>query len=49
MGYAYAYLYHQVQFETEATEIRIAGYVAVLEEDGLPVPKENFETFLVLV
>ncbi len=27
----------------------IAGYVAALEEDGLPVPEENFETFLVLV
>ncbi|MEH2372909.1 type II toxin-antitoxin system HicB family antitoxin [Nostoc sp.] len=25
----------------------IAGYVAALEEDGLPVPEENFETFLV--
>ncbi|MEH2364066.1 type II toxin-antitoxin system HicB family antitoxin [Nostoc sp.] len=27
----------------------IAGYVAALEEDGLSVPEENFETFLVLV
>lgn len=27
----------------------IAGYVAALEEDGLPVPEENFETFLVVV
>ncbi|MEH1937793.1 MAG: hypothetical protein V7L14_29620 [Nostoc sp.] len=27
----------------------VAGYVAALEEDGLPVPEENFETFLVLV
>ncbi|MBN3873406.1 type II toxin-antitoxin system HicB family antitoxin [Nostoc sp. JL33] len=27
----------------------ISGYVAALEEDGLPVPEENFETFLVLV
>jgi predicted RNase H-like HicB family nuclease len=27
----------------------IAGYVAALEEDGLPVPEDNFETFLVLV
>ena len=27
----------------------IAGYVAVLEEDGLPVPEENFETLVVAV
>ncbi|MBC6435214.1 type II toxin-antitoxin system HicB family antitoxin [Nostoc sp. HG1] len=27
----------------------ISGYVAALEEDGLPVPEDNFETFLVLV
>ena len=27
----------------------IAGYVAALEEDGLPVPAENFETLLVVV
>jgi predicted RNase H-like HicB family nuclease len=27
----------------------ISGYVAALEEDGLPVPEENFEAFLVLV
>ncbi|MEH2193094.1 MAG: type II toxin-antitoxin system HicB family antitoxin [Nostoc sp.] len=27
----------------------IAGYIAALEEDGLPVPEDNFETFLVLV
>ncbi|MCW5312617.1 hypothetical protein GTQ43_01725 [Nostoc sp. KVJ3] len=27
----------------------IAGYIAALQEDGLPVPEDNFETFLVLV
>jgi predicted RNase H-like HicB family nuclease len=27
----------------------ITGYIAALEEDGLPVPKENFEAFLVVV
>jgi predicted RNase H-like HicB family nuclease len=27
----------------------IAGYVTALEEDGLLVPEENFETFLVVV
>lgn len=27
----------------------IAGYVAALEEDGLPVPEDRFETFLVVV
>ncbi|RUR79161.1 type II toxin-antitoxin system HicB family antitoxin [Chlorogloeopsis fritschii PCC 9212] len=27
----------------------ISGYVAALEEDGLPVPEEKFETFLVVV
>lgn len=27
----------------------IAGYIVALEEDGLPVPEDNFETFLVLV
>jgi predicted RNase H-like HicB family nuclease len=27
----------------------IAGYVAVLKEDGLPVPEENFETLVVAV
>ncbi len=27
----------------------IAGYIAALEEDGLPVPEENFETLLVVV
>jgi predicted RNase H-like HicB family nuclease len=27
----------------------IAGYVTALEEDGLSVPEENFETFLVVV
>ena len=27
----------------------IAGYVAALEEDGLPVPEDTFETFLVVV
>lgn len=27
----------------------IAGYIAALEEDSLPVPEETFETFLVVV
>ena len=27
----------------------IVGYVTALEEDGLPVPEDNFETFLVVV
>ncbi len=27
----------------------ITGYIAALEEDNLPVPADNFETFLVLV
>ena len=27
----------------------IAGYIKALEEDGLPVPEDNFETFLVVV
>jgi predicted RNase H-like HicB family nuclease len=27
----------------------IRGYVAALEEDGLPVPKEHFETLVVAV
>jgi predicted RNase H-like HicB family nuclease len=27
----------------------IAGYIAALEEDGLSVPEDNFETFLVVV
>lgn len=27
----------------------ISGYIAALEEDGLPVPEETFETFLVVV
>ncbi len=27
----------------------IQGYVAALEEDGLPVPEEHFETLLVAV
>lgn len=27
----------------------IAGYVTALEEDGLSVPEDNFETFLVVV
>ncbi|MCC5616388.1 type II toxin-antitoxin system HicB family antitoxin [Nostoc sp. CHAB 5836] len=27
----------------------ISGYIAALEEDGLPVPEDNFETFLVFV
>ncbi len=24
----------------------ISGYIAALEEDGLPIPEENFEAFL---
>ena len=33
------------------TNIReaIEGYIVSLEEDGLPVPEENFETLLVAV
>jgi predicted RNase H-like HicB family nuclease len=27
----------------------IAGYIAALEEDSLPVPADHFETFLVVV
>jgi predicted RNase H-like HicB family nuclease len=27
----------------------IAGYVAALEEDGLPVPEEHFDTMVVAV
>ena len=27
----------------------IAGYIAALEEDGLPVPIDNFEAYLVVV
>ncbi|MGG6265252.1 type II toxin-antitoxin system HicB family antitoxin [Leptolyngbya sp. AN03gr2] len=27
----------------------IAGYVAALEEDGLPIPEDPFEAFLVVV
>lgn len=27
----------------------IAGYITALEEDGLSVPEDNFETFLVVV
>ena len=27
----------------------IAGYVAALEDDGLPIPVDNLETFLVVV
>ncbi|MDJ0662433.1 MAG: type II toxin-antitoxin system HicB family antitoxin [Crocosphaera sp.] len=27
----------------------ITGYIAALEEDNLPIPEENFETFLVIV
>jgi predicted RNase H-like HicB family nuclease len=27
----------------------IADYIAALEEDGIPIPEENFETFLVVV
>lgn len=27
----------------------IAGYVAALEEDGLSIPEDKFETFLVMV
>ncbi|MDF5732994.1 MAG: type II toxin-antitoxin system HicB family antitoxin [Rhizonema sp. PD38] len=27
----------------------IAGYIAALEEDGLPIPKDNFEAFLMVL
>jgi predicted RNase H-like HicB family nuclease len=27
----------------------IAGYITALEEDGLSVPEDNFETFLMVV
>lgn len=27
----------------------IFGYISALEEDGLPIPEETFETFLVVV
>ena len=27
----------------------IEGYIASLEEDGLPIPEENFEAFVVAV
>jgi predicted RNase H-like HicB family nuclease len=27
----------------------ITGYISALEEDSLPIPKDNFETFLVVV
>lgn len=27
----------------------IAGYIAALEEDGLPIPCDNFEAYLVVV
>jgi predicted RNase H-like HicB family nuclease len=27
----------------------ISGYIQALEDDGLPIPLENLETFLVLV
>ncbi len=27
----------------------IAGYIAALEEDSLPIPEENFEAFLVVL
>jgi len=27
----------------------ISGYIAALEEDGLPVPADTFETFLAVV
>ncbi len=27
----------------------ITGYIAALEEDNLPIPEENFDTFLVVV
>jgi predicted RNase H-like HicB family nuclease len=37
--------------EVALTNIKeaIAGYIAALEEDNLPVPEETFETFLVVV
>jgi len=27
----------------------ILGYIAALQEDGLPIPEEKFETFLLVV
>jgi predicted RNase H-like HicB family nuclease len=27
----------------------IIGYISALEEDSLPIPEDNFETFLVVV
>jgi predicted RNase H-like HicB family nuclease len=27
----------------------ISGYIAALQEDGLPIPEEKFETFLLVV
>jgi predicted RNase H-like HicB family nuclease len=37
--------------EEATTNIReaIAGYVAALEEDGLPVPEERFDSLLIAV
>jgi len=37
--------------EEAITNIReaITGYIAALEEDGLPIPKERFETLVVAV
>ena len=37
--------------EEAATNIQeaIQGYIAALDEDGLPVPEERFETFMVAV
>ncbi|MFL5735705.1 MAG: type II toxin-antitoxin system HicB family antitoxin [Chloroflexia bacterium] len=37
--------------EDAVTNIKeaIQGYIAALEEDGLPVPEERFETILVAV
>jgi len=42
------------QGETKEKAIRnikeaVRGYISALEEDGLPVPQENFETLLVAV
>jgi len=36
------------QYSTDIKEA-IQGYVAALEEDGLPVPNERLETLLVVV
>ena len=30
-------------------QVAIQGYIAALDEDGLPVPEERFETFVMAV